>query len=62
MQVLLEINRPDLGADPGAQWYLKDERVAVEFAAAAGAVQSAVGQNRHAVGDALVAGYGIMTP
>jgi hypothetical protein len=62
MQVLLELNRPDLGADPGASWYLKDERVTVEFATTDDAPQSAVGQNRYSVGDALVTGYGIMTP
>lgn len=56
MQVLLELDGPDLAADPEAQWVCKDEIVAVEFAATAGEVQSAVGLNRYVVGDALLTG------
>jgi hypothetical protein len=56
MQVLLELDKPDLRRDPDAQWVLKDERVTVAFAASAGAVQSAVGLNRYAAGDALLTG------
>lgn len=56
MQVLLELDEPDLATDSDAQWVSKDEIVAVEFAAAAGALQSAVGLNRYAAGDALLTG------
>ena len=56
MQVLLELDEPDLVADSEAQWVSKDELVAVEFAATAGAVQSAVGLNRYVVGDAVLTG------
>jgi hypothetical protein len=56
MQVLLELDRPDLTADPDAQRCIKDELVAVEFATSAGALESEVGLNRYAVGDALITG------
>jgi PGDYG protein len=56
MQVLLELDGPDLAADPDAQWVSKDEIVAVEFAATAAALQSAVGLNRYVAGDALLTG------
>ena len=56
MQLLLEIDEPDLATDSDARWVSKDEVVAVEFAATAGALQSAVGLNRYAVGDALLTG------
>ncbi len=47
---------PDLAADPAAVWIIKDEVVSVEFAPRAGALQSAVGLNRYAAGDALLTG------
>jgi PGDYG protein len=56
MAVLLELDECDLGADPAAQWVVKDEGVEVEFAAAAGAVESGVGLNRYSAGDALLTG------
>jgi hypothetical protein len=56
VQVLLELDSPDLLTDPDALWVVKDERVAVEFAAAAGTVKSAVGLNSYAAGDALLTG------
>jgi uncharacterized protein (DUF2237 family) len=52
----LRLENPDLTTDSGACWVLKDEVVAVEFAAAAGFLESAVGVNRHAAGDALLTG------
>ena len=56
VQVLLKLDSPDLLTDPDALWVVKDERVAVEFAAAAGTVKSAVGLNSYAAGDALLTG------
>jgi hypothetical protein len=56
VRVLLKLDNPDLGRDPDAQWALKDEQVTVEFAASAGELQSAVGLNRYAAGDALLTG------
>jgi len=56
MVLLLELDECDLRADPAAQWVVKDETVEVEFAAAAGVVESAVGLNRHSAGDALLTG------
>jgi PGDYG protein len=56
MALLLELDECGLGADPAAQWVVKDEGVEVEFAAAAGVVASAVGLNRYSVGDALLTG------
>jgi hypothetical protein len=47
---------PDLHADLDAVWAVKDELVTVEFAAAAGTLESAVGTNRYAVGDAVITG------
>ena len=46
----------DLRNDPSASWVVKDEWVMVEFAVADGVVESAVGANRHAAGDALLTG------
>jgi hypothetical protein len=46
----------DLTGDIHAVWAVKDELVMVEFAPAAGTVESAVGINRYAVGDALITG------
>ena len=52
----LEIKSPDLAADGAACWVVKDEVVSVEFARAPGALDSAVGLNRYAEGDALLTG------
>ena len=52
----LKLENPDLAADGGACWAVKDEVVTVVFAEAAGALQSAVGLNRYRAGDALVTG------
>jgi hypothetical protein len=46
----------DLIRDIHAVWAVKDELVTVEFALAAGTLESAVGANRYAVGDALITG------
>jgi len=46
----------DLVRDILAVWAVKDELVTVEFALAAGTLESAVGANRYAVGDALITG------
>ncbi len=54
--MLLKFENPDLSHDPGACWVVKDEVVAVEFAAAAGLLHSAVGPNNYAIGDALLTG------
>lgn len=54
--MVLDLGAPDLAADPGAVHVVKDEVVAVEFAAAPGALASAVGLNRYVAGDALVTG------
>ena len=47
---------PDLTTDSGACWVVKDEVVSVEFAVVAGILESAVGPNRYAAGDALLTG------
>jgi uncharacterized protein (DUF2237 family) len=52
----LKLQKPDLAADRAACWAVKDEIVLVEFAAGDGALQSAVGRNAYAVGDALLTG------
>jgi uncharacterized protein (DUF2237 family) len=52
----LQLESPDLRADSGACWVVKDEVVSVEFAVAAGVLESAVGPNRYAAGDALLTG------
>src|ERR1700681_4172907 len=54
--MMLQLESPDLAADSGACWVVKDEIVSVEFAAAAGILESAVGPNRYAAGDGLLAG------
>ena len=54
--MLLKLENPDLTADCSACWVVKDEIVSAEFAAAPGALDSAVGLNRYAAGDALVTG------
>ena len=52
----LKLERPDLIHDPLACRVVKDEVVAVQFAAATGLLQSTVGPNRYAAGDALLTG------
>jgi uncharacterized protein (DUF2237 family) len=52
----LRLENPDLTVDGAACWVVKDEVVSVEFAVAAGSLESAVGLNRYAAGDALVTG------
>src|ERR1700688_1468685 len=52
----LELENPDLAADAAACWAVKDEVVSVEFVAAPGLLESAVGLNRYAAGDALLTG------
>jgi hypothetical protein len=54
--MLLQLKSLDLAADSAACWVVKDEVVSVEFAAAAGMIESAVGLNRYAAGDALLTG------
>ena len=56
LAVVLEINHPDLTADPEARRAVKNERVSVEFAAESGQLISAVGINRYSRGDALITG------
>jgi uncharacterized protein (DUF2237 family) len=50
------IDDPDLTEDSDAVWAVKDELVTVEFAAAVGSLESAVGTNRYQPGDALLTG------
>jgi PGDYG protein len=50
------LENPDLTVDGTACWVVKDEVVSVEFAVAAGSLESAVGLNRYAAGDALPTG------
>ena len=54
--VPLPLQDLDLTGNIDAVWAVKDERVIVEFALAAGALESAVGTNRYAAGDALITG------
>ena len=56
MSDLRQLGGIDLRADTAAHWVDKDEVVAVEFAAADGVLQSAVGANRYVNGDALLTG------
>jgi uncharacterized protein (DUF2237 family) len=56
MSEILRFDNPALERDPGARRASKDEVVEVEFAAAAGALVSAVGANRYVAGDALLTG------
>ena len=56
MHVRQHIDAPDLNEDFDAVWAVKDELVTVEFAVADGALESAVGTNRYAAGDALLTG------
>ncbi len=53
---MIELNNLDLRTDAAAQRFVKDETVAVEFAAGAGELMSLEGPNRHTVGDALITG------
>ncbi|WP_250534092.1 PGDYG domain-containing protein [Caballeronia sp. AZ10_KS36] len=53
---MLELAQPDLSNDPVARRVVKNEAVAVEFAAAAGELMSLEGPNRYAAGDAIVTG------
>ena len=52
----LKLDNPDLTVDGAACWVVKDELVSVQFAAAPGELESAVGLNRYAAGDALLTG------
>ena len=51
-----ELGCPDLDADPSSVRVVKVAVVRVEFARAPGELQSAVGRNRYAAGDALITG------
>ncbi len=53
---MLELNNIDLTGDPAAVLVVKDEVVAVVFAATAGELSSREGPNRYAAGDALITG------
>jgi hypothetical protein len=53
---MLELKNPDLAAEGSAVTVVKDEVVTVDFAAAPGVLESAVGPNRYAAGDALLTG------
>ena len=52
----MKLENPELTTDHAACWAVKDELVSVEFAAAPGVLESAVGLNRYAAGDALLTG------
>ncbi len=52
----LQLRNPDLSTDPAARRAVKDETVAVQFAASEGTLVSAVGLNRYAARDALITG------
>jgi hypothetical protein len=56
MSAVKYLDAPDLSADLDAVWAVKDELVTVEFAVAAGTLESAVGTNRYEPGDALLTG------
>ena len=53
---MLILENPDLSVDSAACRAVKDEVVSVEFAAAPGVLESAVGPNRYQAGDALLTG------
>jgi hypothetical protein len=53
---MLELQAIELRGDPLAQAFVKQEVVAVEFAAADGTLMSKVGPNRYRAGDALLTG------
>lgn len=46
----------DLAGDPAADWFAKDEIVAVVFARTDGELASREGPNRYSAGDALITG------
>ena len=52
----IDLGCPDFSSDPAVIRVAKDEVVAVEFAAHAGVIQSAVGPNHYLAGDALLTG------
>jgi uncharacterized protein (DUF2237 family) len=54
--MVLQLESPDLTADGAACCVMKEEVVSVEFAALPGMLESAVGLNCYAAGDALVTG------
>jgi uncharacterized protein (DUF2237 family) len=54
--MLLHLKNPDLSSDGDACWVAKDEVVWVDFAAVPGVLDTAVGLNRCAVGDAVLTG------
>ncbi len=56
MQEIVHWESVDLAVDAEASWAVKNELVTVEFATAAVSLQSAVGTNGYAPGDALVTG------
>ncbi len=51
-----ELTDVDLGRDPAARAVAKSEVVTVDFATADGVLQSRVGPNHYAAGDALITG------
>jgi hypothetical protein len=53
---MIELTQLDLQSDAAARRVVKDETVAVEFAAQPGELMSLEGPNRYARGDALVSG------
>lgn len=53
---MLALKNIDLATDAAAAWYVKDEIVAVVFAAHAGELISREGPNRYRAGDALITG------
>ena len=53
---MLILENPDLSVDIAACRAVKDEVVSVEFAAAPGVLESAVGPNYYQAGDALLTG------
>ncbi|HTI18980.1 MAG TPA: PGDYG domain-containing protein [Trinickia sp.] len=55
---MIELKNVDLSGDPTAHRYVKDETVAVEFAATHGELMSLEGSNRYSPGDALITGTG----
>jgi hypothetical protein len=57
-RTMLHLSQLDLAADPAARRVVKNEAVAVEFAASAGELMSLEGPNRYAAGDAIVTGSG----
>ena len=56
MSAVIYLDAPDLEADIEAVWAVKDEVLTVEFAVAAGTLESAVGTNRYEPGDAILTG------